>query len=249
MHGAGRSSRADREPGMGGAGLSRHGRRAAARSQHVELVQYAVCRGGRDPECHRAGDGEARESRRRHRGPGCERHRPGDQRDPPGAGRRDNMTMYSKAILGLCLPLMAAAADKQPPTAQGGNEHVSISATLYQGKDAVRGLLGSDLGGYFIVVKVEMTPKGAKPLAIDRDDFLLRSYNDGQKCQPYAPSQIAGRASLAVVPVGGGDVSAERGGGPVFGIPGTGMPTRLPGNQVGVGNTSTVPDHIEAKVD
>ena len=112
----------------------------------------------------------------------------------------------------------------------------------------MRGLLGSDLGGYFIVVKVEMTPKGSKPLAIDRDDFLLRAYNDGQKCAPYAPSQIAGRASLAVTPVGGGDVSAERGGGPVFGIPGSGMPARLPGNQVGVGNTRGVSEGVEAKV-
>ena len=158
------------------------------------------------------------------------------------------MSMHWKTILALCLPLVAAAAsDKQPPVGQAANDNVAISATLYQGKDAVRGLLGSDLGGYFIVVKVEMTPKGAKPLAIDRDDFLLRSYNDGQKCGPYAPSQIAGRASLAVVPVGGGSVRAEQGG-PVFGMPGTGMPQRLPGSQVGVGNTSTVPDHIEAKV-
>jgi len=62
--------------------------------------------------------------------------------------------MYGKAILALSLPLMAAAADKGPPTAQAGNDTVTISATLYQGKDAVRGLLGSDLGGYFIVVKV-----------------------------------------------------------------------------------------------
>ena len=112
----------------------------------------------------------------------------------------------------------------------------------------MRELLGSDLGGYFIVVKVEMTPKGAKPLAIDRDDFLLRSYNDGQKCQPFAPSQIAGRASLAVVPVGGGSVRADRGGGPVFGNPGTGMPQRLPGNQVGVGNVQGVSEGVEAKV-
>ena len=155
--------------------------------------------------------------------------------------------MYSKAILAICLPLVAAAADKGPPTAQGGNEHVTISATLYQGKDAVRGLLGSDLGGYFIVVKVEMTPKGSKPLAIDRDDFLLRSYNDGQKCQPYAPSQIAGRASLAVTPVGGGDVRAENSG-PVFGIPGMGMPRQLPGRQTGVGNTQGVSEGVEAKV-
>ncbi len=157
------------------------------------------------------------------------------------------MSMHRKAILALCLPLLAAASDKQPPVRQAANDNVAISATLYQGKDAVRGLLGSDLGGYFIVVKVEMTPKGAKPLAIDRDDFLLRSYNDGQKCQPYAPSQIAGRASLAVVPVGGGDVRAENTG-PVFGIPGMGMPQQLPGSQVGVGNSSAVPDHMETKV-
>lgn len=158
------------------------------------------------------------------------------------------MTMYRTAILALWLPLAAPASDKQPPAGQAANDSVAISATLYQGKDAVRGLLGSDLGGYFMVVKVEMTPKGAKPLAIDRDDFLLRSYNDGQKCQPYAPSQIAGRASLAVVPVGGGEVRTERGG-PVFGAPGMGLPQRLPGNQVGVGNINTPPDSIEAKVD
>ena len=152
------------------------------------------------------------------------------------------------AILALCLPLVAAAGsnNKEPPTGQAGNDSVTISATLYQGKDAVRQLLGSDLGGYFLVVKLEMTPKGAKPLAIDRDDFLLRSYNDGQKCQPYAPSQIAGRASLAVVPVGGGEVSARQGG-PVFGAPGMGG-QRLPGQEVGVGSTNGPPE-IQAKVD
>jgi hypothetical protein len=137
----------------------------------------------------------------------------------------------------------ASNKDKGPPVAQAGNDSVTISATLYQGKDAVRELLGSDLGGYFIVVKVEMKPKGAKPLAIDRDDFLLRSYNDGQKCQPYAPSQIAGRASLAVVPIGGGAVNTQTG--PVFGIPGLG----LPGGQTSVGNSPTGPKAIEARVD
>jgi hypothetical protein len=151
------------------------------------------------------------------------------------------MAMHRTAILALCLPLMAPASDKDkgPPVRQAGNDSVAISATLYQGKDAVRELLGSDLGGYFIVVKVEMKPKGAKPLAIDRDDFLLRSYNDGQKCQPYAPSQIAGRAALAVVPVGGGAVNTQNG--PVFGIPGL-------GGQVSIGNPPG-PQAVEAKVD
>ncbi len=157
--------------------------------------------------------------------------------------------MNRMALLAVCLPLVAPASDKQPPAGQAGNDSVAISATLYQGKDAVRELLGSDLGGYFVVVKVEMTPKGAKPLAIDRDDFLLRSYNNGQKCQPYAPSQIAGRAALAVVPVGGGDVRAEQGG-PVFGAPtGVGGPQRLPGNQGAVGSSSTGPDRLDVKVD
>lgn len=159
------------------------------------------------------------------------------------------MATYRTAILALCLPLVAPASDKGPPTGQVANDSVAISATLYQGKDAVRELLGSDLGGYFVVVKVEMTPKGAKPLAIDRDDFLLRSYNDGQKCQPYAPSQIAGRAALAVVPVGGGAVRAEQGG-PVFGAPvGMGMPQRLPGSQASVGSATSGPEGVEARVD
>src|ERR1700690_1992015 len=242
----GRGSRADREPGVGGAGISRHGHGVAAVPQQVELVRCPVCRSGADLEHHRDSHGEAGEPRRRDRGAGCQRHRTGDRRDPPGVGRRDNISMCSKAILALCLPFLAAAADKGPPTAQAGNDSVTISATLYQGKDAVRQLLGSDLGGYFLVVKLEMTPKGPKPLAIDRDDFLLRSYNDGQKCQPYAPSQIAGRASLAVVPVGGGEVSARQGG-PVFGAPGMGG-QRLPGQEVGVGSTNGPPE-IQAKVD
>jgi len=158
------------------------------------------------------------------------------------------MTMCRTAILALCLPLLAVSSDKQPkqpPAGQAANNVVAISATLYQGKDAVREQVGSDLGGYFMVVKVEMTPKGAKPLVVDRDDFLLRSYNDGQKCQPYAPSQIAGRAALAVVPVGGGAVQAGQSG-PVFGVPGMSLP--MPGSPVGVGNVKS-PDTIEAKVD
>ncbi len=157
--------------------------------------------------------------------------------------------MSKIAILALfCLPLMAAA-DKQPPVAQAANDTVALSATLYQGKDAVRELLGSDLGGYFIVVKVELTPKGAKPLAVDRDDFLLRSYNNGQKCQPYAPSQIAGRAALAVVPVGGGDIRAQQSG-PVFGTPvGIGGPQRLPGSGGTMGTSTAQTQSLDTKVD
>ena len=157
--------------------------------------------------------------------------------------------MQKLAILLLCVPVLAPASDKQaPPVAQATNNAVALSATLYDGKDAVRAQLGSDLGGYFIVVKVELTPKGPKPLVIDRDDFVLRSYNNGEKCQPYAPSQIAGRASLAVVPASSGGVGADRGG-PVFGVPGLGMPQQLPGQGGSIGSTTAGVGGVEAKVD
>ena len=153
--------------------------------------------------------------------------------------------MYKTAILALSVPLLLSASAKPTPTpvARAANKSVAISATLYDGKDAVREQLGAELGATFIVVKVELTPQGPKPLLIDRDDFLLRSYNNGQKCQPFAPSQIAGRASLTVVPVGGGDTRAERPG-PTFGIPGLG---RGPGNSPAVGNSTSGPTGIETR--
>ncbi len=153
--------------------------------------------------------------------------------------------MYNTAVLALSVPLLLSASAKPTPTpvAQAANKSVAISATLYDGKDAVREQLGAELGPTFIVVKVELTPQGPKPLAIDRDDFLLRSYNNGQKCQPFAPSQIAGRSSLSVVPVGGGDTRTERAS-PTFGIPGLG---RAPGNSPAVGNSTSGHTTVETR--
>jgi hypothetical protein len=157
--------------------------------------------------------------------------------------------MYKKAILLVSLPLLLAAAEKPAPEAKGANAGVALSATLYNGKDAVREQLGSDLDGYFILVKVELTPKGDKPLVVSRDDFVLRSYKDGQWCQPYAPSQIAGRAELVVSPTGRGGVAAEQGG-PVFGAPGgIGMPGRLPGSTGTLGTPTTDDGSVQAKTE
>ncbi len=131
-------------------------------------------------------------------------------------------------IFGLAVSL---AAEKKPPVAEAGNDELQITAVLYPDKDAVRGVLGSDLGGYFTVIRVELTPKGEKPLPVDRDDFLLRSFKDGQKSGAFEPSQIAGRGALVVTRTssGGGIMSEDRG--PVWGgIPGTdGRPGRLGG--------------------
>jgi hypothetical protein len=140
------------------------------------------------------------------------------------------------AVSGL---LLLAAADKKPPVAETGNQRLGITATLYHDKEAVKEAVGSDLGGYFIVVRVELAPKDGQALNVLRDDFLLRSHSDGQKSGPFAPSQIAGRGALVVGrAVYGGGVAPNDPTGPVWGgIPGTGgMPQQLPQQGSGVGN-------------
>jgi hypothetical protein len=43
-----------------------------------------------------------------------------------------------------------------------------------------------------------LEPKYGKDILIDRDDFLLRTWKDGDKAQPFAPSQVAGSGALVV---------------------------------------------------
>jgi hypothetical protein len=147
------------------------------------------------------------------------------------------LRMVTLFTLGL---LPAWAADKKPAVARAENDQVGISATLYDGKEAVRQQLGSDLGGYFTVIQVALSPKAGKALTVNKDDFLLRSDKDGQRCRPFAPSQIAGRAALVVSEAGGrGGVMGENPG-PVWGgIPGTGgRPQRMGGDAATMGNTA-----------
>lgn len=135
--------------------------------------------------------------------------------------------------LGLC-----AAADKLP-AGRASNDQIEIAATLHNGKDAVREVVGSDLGGDIVVVAVTVTPKGGKPLAVSPDDFILRSDKDGQRAGPFAPSQIAGKGALVVSSRGGGGGMMMDEAGPVWG--GTmGRPRRLGGEGAAMGNTATV---------
>lgn len=126
----------------------------------------------------------------------------------------------------------SVAAEKKLPVATAGNGKLQITATLYQDKSDIKELLGSDLDGYFKVIRVELTPKGEKPLPVDRDDFLLRSYKDGQKSGAYEPSQIAGRGALVISTTSSGGVVLAEDRGPIWGgLPGTGRPRRLGGVQ------------------
>lgn len=139
----------------------------------------------------------------------------------------------------VCLVAMAAlalAADKKPPAGQAANERVALTATLYSSKEAVRQELGAELPAGFILVAVTVSPKAAQPLEVHRDDFLLRSDQDGQKCPPFAPTQIAGPSTLVISQGGGrgGMMSEDRG--PVWGGIGGGRPRRLGGEGAAVGN-------------
>src|SRR5579871_977928 len=89
-------------------------------------------------------------------------------------------------------------ADKKLPIEQASNELVSISATAMLDREQIRQELGSDLGEEMIVVRVTFRPVSDKPVRIDLDDFLLVSDKDGQRSQPFAPSQIAGSTTLVV---------------------------------------------------
>ena len=110
--------------------------------------------------------------------------------------------MRALAAILLCFAPALTAREKAPPSARASNAKVEIAATLYATSEAIREQLGADLDAGFFVVKVDVTPRGGQILNVVRDDFLLRSYKNGQKCQPFAPSQIAGSGALALTATG-----------------------------------------------
>lgn len=115
------------------------------------------------------------------------------------------------------------AADKKLPIEEASNELVDISATAYMDKDQIKQELGADLGEDMILVHVKFRPVSDKPVRINLDDFLLVSDKDGQRSQPFAPSQIAGSTTLVVTQ------QAAKGGGSNTGVTlggfGIGRPT------------------------
>jgi hypothetical protein len=94
------------------------------------------------------------------------------------------------------------AAEKKLPIEQTSNDAIEITATPIIDKDEIRQELGSDLGGDIVLVRVQVRPVSDKPVKISLDDFLLVSSKDGQRSQPFTPSQIAGDAALVLTPQG-----------------------------------------------
>src|SRR5437868_6796191 len=106
--------------------------------------------------------------------------------------------MSLRLIFVSLLACMLAASDKKLPMEETSNDLIDISATVVLDKEQIKQELGSDFGGDIVLVKVTVRPVSDKPIKVSLDDFLLVSGRDGQRSEPYSPSQIAGTDVLVV---------------------------------------------------
>ncbi len=107
-------------------------------------------------------------------------------------------TLICLALFGFSIAIFASA-DKKLPVEETSNQLLDISAAPPLAKDEIKQELGSDLADDIIVVRVTARPLTDKPVQLNLDDFLLISSKDGQRSEPFAPGQLAGSDSLAVV--------------------------------------------------
>ena len=106
--------------------------------------------------------------------------------------------IWRRWLAFLLVVFVLPAAKKTVSTARGENEDLILTATLYLDPADVKDLIGSDLGGHYIVGDVKVEPKYGKEIVIDRDDFQLHTDKDGEKARPFVGSQIAGQDSLVI---------------------------------------------------
>jgi hypothetical protein len=108
------------------------------------------------------------------------------------------MTARLLMLFALSAVLLMPTSKKSVATAKGENEDLALTATLYIDPTDLKEMIGSDLGGHYIVADVRVEPKYGKEVLIDRDDFQLRTDRDGEKAKPFAASQIAGQGGLVI---------------------------------------------------
>jgi hypothetical protein len=102
--------------------------------------------------------------------------------------------------------VLVCGSDKKPQVStprSGENDVLEITATAIADPESVRQALGSDLGGHYILMNVQVVPKEGRKVALHLDDFVLKTDKDGERTGPFAPGQIAGRGALVVTQEGG----------------------------------------------
>jgi hypothetical protein len=83
------------------------------------------------------------------------------------------------------------------PATSASNEQVDIVATISLSEDEVSQKLGGeDAGPGIVLLDVRVTPKTDKPIRVSPDDFILLAHDDGQRSQPFDPSELAGQGAL-----------------------------------------------------
>ena len=130
--------------------------------------------------------------------------------------------MRRSLILGICaVSLFAGKHPQKIADGQASNAAAALDATVYADPETVREAVGDDLQGHYTVVRVKLTPRAGK-LAVQLDDFLLRTDKDGERSHPFVPSQIAGQGALIISETnnGGGGARAENR--PTWGLGGMG---------------------------
>jgi hypothetical protein len=126
------------------------------------------------------------------------------------------------------------AAEKHTGPVSSEDEYLVVTGSAAPDRQSVLKTIGRDPGMDLIIVDVKLAPRGENKLAVNLDDFTLISRKDGQRSQPLAPAQIAGKGALVVAQGGtgggGGMFSGSRG--PIWGgAPGTGTrPQRVGGD-------------------
>lgn len=150
-------------------------------------------------------------------------------------------------LLLVSVGMLLAADKKKSEPILGQSDAVDITATVYLDREEMTQLLGAEVDKNIYIVEMKVRPKGATPVRIMLDDFILLKTDDGQRTTPFAPSQLAADAGLTLRSerIGGW---AAQGNGPIWGGVGGGRPQRMPGmgtNQAG--NTTSNPETIKAK--
>ena len=108
--------------------------------------------------------------------------------------------MIQARILPILVLFILPALSKEPKKAYNeiSADTVSLSAKAYLDPEAIKQLLGNDLGGHYIVLQMTVTPKGDKPLNLQLNDFQMFCEADGDRTQPQTPAEIAASGALVL---------------------------------------------------